>query len=238
MGTIGSNYGQYQQYKYAARAAQSMGNAQKTAADKQAANLEEEARSDAFLTGQNMMRMRQNQNAATASARAARGSSGLTSEGSGNQSEIAAADALESAIGNMALSGVLADQSKRYAADTSRFQGNLAVLQAGNTASQYRALGSGALGTSLLQAGLLIAGGAAGAAGLTAGGALGTEAASGGMSGAMSGAYNAYNIGNTLTSWIPGSTSPGSETGAQSLAILLNSIFGNKTSPTQSPYSL
>ena len=236
MGTIGANYGQYQQYKYAARAAESMGKAQKTAADKQAANLEEEARSDASLTGRNLMRMRQNQNAATASVRAARGTSGFTDEGSASQSEIAIADALESTIDDMALSGILTDQSKRYAADVSRFQGNLATLQAGSIASQYRSLGSDALGSSLLQAALTIAGGAAGAAGLSAGGTLGTQATTGGMSGAMSGAYNAYNIGNTLTSSVPGSLSTRSETGEQSLAILLNSLFG-KQQP-QSPYSL
>lgn len=192
MGSIGSNYGQYQQYKYQARAAESQGQANKTAAYKAASNLEEESRAGSHLSARNMMRARENQTAATASVRARQSASGLTGEGSGNQAEIAIADVLERQIGDMALSNTISDKNKRYAAEVARFHGDLNLLQGQQAAGQLRSLGKGALGASLFTA---------------------SETLYGGITGGFPKAYSAYSLSSNLASSIPGSINQPNQTG-------------------------
>lgn len=158
MGQIIGNLGQANNYKAQASVALAQGRAQKAAANKQAFNLEEEARTDSVLAGKNMMRQRENQTAAQATVRNAAASSGFSSQGSGQQSEIAAADIFETAIRDMALSNAISDSNKRYAADVSRFQGNLAMQQAEAAASQYNSLAKTAKTSAWLQLGSTVAG--------------------------------------------------------------------------------
>lgn len=209
MGSIGANYGKYQQYKFAAREAESKGDASRTAYYKQATNLEKEARADSHLAGRNMMRARENQNSALSAVRTKRASSGFTAEGSGQQEEIAAADVMERAISDMSLSNAISDQNKRYAADVSRFQGDLGMTAARNTANQYRSLGSNALGSAWLQLGMTAAGAGYGA------------------TGGSIGAIQAYQMGDSLTSMVPGSVSKGSDkSSAYFLSLLDNWMQG------------
>lgn len=153
MGQIIGNLGQAKTYKAQASVALAQGRAQKAAASKRAWNLEEEARSDSILAGKNMMRQRENQTAAQATVRNAAASSGFTSQGSGQQAEIATADIFETAIRDMALSNAISDSNKRYAADVSRFQGDLAMQQAQAAASQYNSLAKTAKTSAMLQLG-------------------------------------------------------------------------------------
>ena len=92
---MSSDFGVSQQYKYQGQAALSNGRSTQAAYEKKARALEAEAVSDSHLAARNMKRMRQNQNAAMGSARAQRGGSGFTSEGSGSQAEVAVADVWE-----------------------------------------------------------------------------------------------------------------------------------------------
>ena len=148
---MSSDFGQSQQYKYQGKAALSNGRAQQAAYEKRARALETEAVSDSHLAARNMGRMRQNQNAAMASVRAARGGSGLTSEGSGQQAEIAVADVWESAIGDASLSNAISDSNKRFAAESSRHQGSMAMMAAQGEADQYKMLSQNALGPRLFK---------------------------------------------------------------------------------------
>lgn len=210
---MSSDFGQSQQYKYQGKAALSNGRAQQAAYEKRARALETEAVSDSHLAARNMGRMRQNQNAAVASARAARGGSGLTSEGSGQQAEIAVADVWESAIGDASLSNAISDSNKRFAAESSRHQGSMAMMAAQGEADQYKMLSQNALGAAIVQTALTVAGGAMGAAGMTGGGMLGgiTDSgqvwgsAAGGAQGAFSGMMNAYSLSGSMGGMVPGS---------------------------------
>ena len=210
---MSSDFGQSQQYKYQGKAALSNGRAQQAAYEKRARVLEAEAVSDSRLSARNLGRMRQNQNAATATARTARGASGLTSEGSGQQAEIAVADVWESAIGDAALSNAISDSNKRFAAESSRYQGDMAMMAAQNEADQFKDLSQNALGSAIIQTALSVAGGAMGAAGMTGGGLLGGTTASGqawgsaagGAQGAMSGMFNAYSLSGSMGGMVPGS---------------------------------
>lgn len=211
---MSSDFGSSQQYKYQGKAALSNGRAQQAAYEKRARALETEAVSDSHLAARNMGRMRQNQNAAMASARAARGGSGLTSEGSGQQAEIAVADVWESAIGDAALSNAISDSNKRFAAESARYQGGMAMMAAQNEADQYKALSQNALGAAIIQTAMSVAGASMGAEGMTGGGMLGgvTESgqawgsAAGGTQGALSGMFNAYSLSGSLGGMVPGST--------------------------------
>lgn len=209
---MSSDFGQSQQYKYQGKAALSNGRAQQAAYEKRARALETEAVSDSHLAARNMGRMRQNQNAAMASARAARGGSGLTSEGSGQQAEIAVADVWESAIGDASLSNAISDSNKRFAAESSRHQGSMAMMAAQGEADQYKMLSQNALGAAIVQTALTVAGGAMGAAGMTGGGMLGGGvgesawgSAVGGAQGAFSGMMNAYSLSGSMGGMVPGS---------------------------------
>ena len=192
---MSSDFGGSQQYKYQGQAALSNGRATQAAYEKKARALEAEAVSDSHLAARNMKRMRQNQNAAMGSARAQRGGSGFTSEGSGSQAEVAVADVWESAIGDAALSNAVSDANKRFAAESARYQGDLAMMAARSEADQYKMLSQNALGSAMIQTALTVAGGVMGAAGMSGGGLLGgvTESgqtwgsASGGTQGAFSG---------------------------------------------------
>lgn len=149
---MGANYGRSQQYKYAARAAESEGRAIKTSAYRQANNLETEAKTDSVMDAENMSRMATNKNSAKASIRTNKGASGFTSEGSNTQSEIVVADIFDQAISDMSLSNAISDQNKRYAAEMTRYQGDLGMQSATAKASQYRLLGKNALQSAISDA--------------------------------------------------------------------------------------
>lgn len=144
MGSITGNFNAAKNYKTQANVATAQGRAQQAAYDHKAGNLESEARSDTNIAAMNMERMSGNQNAATGAARVARGASGFTDAGSGMQAEIAAADAFERSIKDMALSNAVSDSNKRYAAETMRYQGGLAMQAAEDQATQFRRLGKSA----------------------------------------------------------------------------------------------
>lgn len=210
---MSSDFGSSQQYKYQGQAALSNGRATQAAYEKKAGALETEAVSDSHLAARNMGRMRQNQNAATASARAQRGGSGFTSEGSDQQAEVAVADVWESAIGDAALSNAISDSNKRFAAQSARYQGDMAMMAAQSEADQYRMLSQNAMGAAIIQTAMTVAGGVMGAAGKTGGGFLGgvddagnawgTKA--GGSQGALSGLMSAYSLSGSLGGMVPGS---------------------------------
>lgn len=210
---MSSDFGQSQQYKHQGQAALSNGRATQAAYGKKAGALEREAVSDSHLAARNMGRMRQNQNAAMGSARAARGGSGFTSEGSGQQAEVAVADVWESAIGDAALSNAISDSNKRFAAESARYQGDMAMMAAQSEADQYRMLSQNALGAAILQTAATVAGGAMGAAGKTGGGFLGgvDDAGNkwgtkvGGSQGALSGLMSSYSLSGSLGGMVPGS---------------------------------
>lgn len=209
---MSSDFGSSQQYKYQGQAALSNGRATQAAYEKRARALETEAVSDSHLSARNMGRMRQNQNAVMGSARAARGGSGFTSEGSGQQAEVAVADVWESAIGDAALSNAISDSNKRFAAQSARYQGDMAMMAAQSKADQYRMLSQNAMGAAIIQTALTVAGGAMGAAGKTGGGMLGGGvgksawgSAVGGAQGAFSGAMNAYSLSGSMGGMVPGS---------------------------------
>ena len=103
MGSIGS----YATNKGNAKSALAQGRAARDAAYVNAANTEAESASALRLTAENMATARRNQTAATASVRAARGASGLTTEGSGLQAELTTAEILEKQISDMSLGCLL-----------------------------------------------------------------------------------------------------------------------------------
>lgn len=217
-------------YKGQASSVRSQGRAQQTAYEKRARNLEEEAVSDSHLAALNMGRMRQNQSAAVASARAARGASGLTSEGSGQQAEIATADVFEKAIGDMSLSNAINDSNKRYAADVARFQGGLAMQQADAAASQYGMLARNATTAGLVQG---IGSVGAGALGYTLGyqqtnPVTGKTNTLSGWKGAQAAYNSAYDLSGTGLSWMPGTVNTGSQNSGAHLFDFLSSIFPSK----------
>lgn len=225
MGQIIGNLGQAKNYKAQASVALAQGRAKKTAANKQAYNLEEEARSDSILAGKNMMRQRENQTAAQATVRNAAATSGFTSQGSGQQAEIATADIFETAIRDMALSNAISDSNKRYAADVSRFQGDLAMQQAEAAATQYRRLGKSAQNSAWIQGGLTLAssivGGFAGA---------GEGQIFNGTS-ALSAGNNAYDLSGSMLQWSPGTVNASKDTlsgASASLDALFKKLFPDK----------
>lgn len=184
-----SNYGKSQQYKYAARAEISKAEANKSVAYRQANNLEAEAISDSYMAAENMSRTRANQNAATSTARTMRGASGFTDEGSATQPEMAIADVFEQAINDMSLSNAINDQNKRFAATTTRYQGDLGMMAGEQTASQMRQLGDNAMGAMYAQVLATIAGGGIGGIG---------------------GAYMGSAMSNDLLSSVPGAANQNS----------------------------
>ncbi|MEG0025091.1 MAG: hypothetical protein RR719_07080 [Akkermansia sp.] len=157
IGTIAGNFASAKTYKAQARVAEAQGRAQRSAAYRRAFNLEEEARADSVLVGKNMMTARENETAALATVRNERGASGLTQEGSGGVAEALTADVFDKAIGDLALSNAISDSNKRYSADVSRFQGDLAMQQASAQAAQYGRLGKSARNAGWIQSGLLAA---------------------------------------------------------------------------------
>ncbi|MBT9449998.1 hypothetical protein ICN84_07910 [Akkermansia glycaniphila] len=157
MGSIIGNFGAAKNYKTQANVATAQGRAQQAAYGHKAGNLESEARSDTDIAAMNMERQRANQNAATGAARVARGASGFTDAGSGMQAEISAADAFERAISDMALSNAISDSNKRYAAETMRYQGGLAMQAAEDQATQFRRLGKSAQNAGWAELGITAA---------------------------------------------------------------------------------
>lgn len=230
MGQTIGNFAQASNYKAQASVARSQGRAQQTFFNKRAENLEAEAVSDSHLAALNAGRMRQNQSAAMGTARAQRGASGLTSEGSGQQAEIAMAEVFENAIGDMALSNAISDSNKRHAAEVARFQGNLAMQQADAAASQYGMLARNATAAGVVQG---IGSLGAGALGYTLGyqqtdPVTGKTNTLSGWKGAQAAFKSAYDLSGTGLSWMPGALNSGSQNSGAHLFDFLSSIFPSK----------
>lgn len=190
MGSIGS----YTTNKANAKSAMVQGQAARDAAYVNAANTEAEAASALRLAGENMATARGNQTAATAAVRAGRGASGVTTEGSGLQPEIAVADVLERQISDMALGAAIHDQGKRHEAAMQRWGGDVSLVSAKNQAAGYKAAATGAL----ISTGIQVIGALAGGIGAGMGAFGATTAAQGAMSG--------FNLGGLAGSVLPGST--------------------------------
>lgn len=227
MGQTIGNFATASNYRAQASVARAQGRAQQTAAKRRAENLEAEAVSDSHLAALNMGRMRENQTAAMGSARAARGGSGFTSEGSGSQAEVSVADIFDTAIRDMSLSNAISDSNKRYAADVARFQGNLAMQQGEAAAAQYKGLARNATAAGLVQ-GL----GSVGAAAL--GYSLGYQQTNpitgetsnlSGWQGAQTAFKSAYDLSGAGLSWMPGALNSGSQNSGAHLFDFLSSIF-------------
>lgn len=230
MGQTIGNFAAASNYRAQASVARAQGRAQQTFFNKKAENLEAEAVSDSHLSARNMGRMRQNQSAAMGTALAQRGASGLTSEGSGQQAEIAMADVFENAIGDMALSNAISDSNKRYAAEVSRYQGGLAMQQANAAASQYNTLARNATTAGLVQG---IGSVGAGALGYTLGyqqtnPITGKTHTLSGWQGAQAAFKSAYDLSGTGLSWMPGTLNSGSQNSGAHLFDFLSSIFPSK----------
>ena len=230
MGQTIGNFAAASNYRAQASVARSQGRAQQMFFNKRAQNLEAEAVSDSHLAALNAGRMRQNQSAAMGTARAQRGASGLTSEGSGQQAEIAMADVFENAIGDMALSNAISDSNKRHAAEVSRYQGGLAMQQANAAASQYNTLARNATTAGLVQ-GFGSVG--AGALGYTLGyqqtnPITGKTHTLSGWHGAQAAFKSAYDLSGTGLSWMPGTLNSGSQNSGAHLFDFLSSIFPSK----------
>lgn len=231
MGQIAGNVAQSMNYKAQASTVRAQGRAQQTFFNKRADNLEAEAVSDSHLAALNMGRMRQNQSAAMGTVRAARGASGLTSEGSGQQAEIATADVFEAAVGDMSLSNAINDSNKRHAADVSRFQGGLAMQQANAAASQYRDLSRNTMGAALVQGVGSVGAGVLGYANgyKTTNPITGKETTLSGWGGAKAAYNSAYDLSGTGLSWVPGTLNTGSPSSGAHLFDLLSTIFPSKS---------
>lgn len=252
MGQILGNASMAKNYKAQASTIEAQGRTQQAAYNHKAANLEENARADTRLAGENIMRQRQNQTAALATTRTARAASGFTDQGSGQQSELALADVFETAIADMALSHAIGDNNKRAAASVTRQQGRLAAMQAGAQATQNRRLAKSAQNAAWIQGSLTAAsaliGGlpAAGAAAETCSATETTAAAGAGEGAATAGSIlptwatgairagnNAYDLTGTLLQHAPGTLSTNRQTttnAADALNVLLASFL---TPPAQ-----
>ena len=178
MGSIGS----YATNRANAKSALAQGRAARDAAYVNAANTEAESASALRLAAENMATARRNQTAATASVRAGRGASGFTSEGSGSQAELAAAEVLEKQISDLSLGAAISDQSKRHEAAMQRWEGDAALVSAQNQAAAYKSAASGALVSTGLQLGGALIGGIGAGMGLDVG-VLCTEQLAGALDG-------------------------------------------------------
>lgn len=248
MGQILGNASMAKNDKAQASTIEARGRAQQAAYNNKAASLEENARADTRLAGENLMRQRQNQTAARATARTARAASGFTEQGSGQQSELALADIFETAIADMALSHAIGDNNKRAAASVTRQQGRLAAMQAGAQAAQNRRLAKTAQNAAWIQGGLTAASALIG--GLTAAGAAeetvtpATAAAAGAgegaatagsilptwATGAIRAGNNAYDLTGALLQHTPGTLTANRQT-TTNAADALNALLASFLSP-------
>lgn len=183
-----------------AKNALAQGRAAQSAYYQAAANLETEARGENAIAARNMMTMRRNQSGAMASARVARGASGLTDEGTGDSAERAVAEHLEEQISNAMISAAINDQNKRYGAAMQRWQGDATMTAAANQAAQYKAAANGAIVATAIEVAGAAIGGAAGV-GAAGNGATAWEVAKSTGGGALQG----MQIGGLAGSWLPGS---------------------------------
>lgn len=190
MGSIGS----YATNRGNAKSALAQGRAAREAAYVNAANTEAESASALRLAAESMATARRNQTAATASVRAARGASGLTSEGSGQQAELATAEILEKQISDMSLGAAISDQGKRHEAAMQRWEGDAALVSAQNQAAAYRSAANGALVSTGIQLGGALIGG------------IGAGMGAFGSTTAAQGAFAGYNLGGLAGSVMPGSS--------------------------------
>lgn len=190
MGSIGS----YATNKVNTKSALAQGRAAREAAYVNAANTEAESASALRLAAENMATARRNQTAATASVRAARGASGLTTEGSGLQAELTTAEILEKQISDMSLGAAINDQGKRHEAAMQRWEGDAALVSAQNQAAAYRSAANGALVSTGIQLGGALIGG------------IGAGMGAFGSTTAAQGAFAGFNLGGLAGSVFPGST--------------------------------
>lgn len=240
MGQIVGNAQSARNYKTQALVAREEGRARQAAYNNKANNLEEEARADSHLAALNMSRQRGNQTAAQSSVRAQHASTGLTSEGSGSQNELALADLFEKTIADMALSNAISDNNKRTSAMTTRQQGKLAMMQADSQAEQYRRLGKSAQNAAWIQGGVTLLSALAGGLGSSgAGGSISTPGTAGATlpswaTGALSSGQSAYDLTGNLLQWSPGTVSSSKESATNAgnaLNDLLVALLGQSSTP-------
>lgn len=113
-----------------ARIAQAQGKAQKAQAYGQALRTEAENKVAGQQASDAMARLRGQENKAVGSIQAARGASGLTSQGSGMQPQISVMKQFEQQAQDMAYSRRLQDQSAQFSAAMARKSGDLAEMAA------------------------------------------------------------------------------------------------------------
>lgn len=194
LGQIFGNYAQSKQYRGQARVERAKGKMQRAAAYAQAAKVEDEGKAAWMLNTENAVRQRRNQTKAKAAARNQRANSGFTSEGSGMQYELSVAEQLEQMIADTALSGAIAEHNMRDEARVIRGNGEVAMMQAENSAQQYEMLAKNAKKAALTQGLASLAGAVVGAV-------------AGGPIGALQGAEIGGNLAGQFTQMMPGSVS-------------------------------
>lgn len=238
MGTPMDSWGSWVINKYAKKRALAEGRASQAAAYNQADRYETEAVSDSRIAGDNMMRMRQNQNSALAAGLNQQAASGFDGTGSGQLSRISAADKIEQQIRDYNQANRNNDYSKRFAAENARYQGDLNMQAARSVADQYKLQADNALGTAVAQTAMLGAGAAMGYMGVSPGDSFGKEywddekkqmvktgMKRGGYQSSLDGLVNAY----SLTKYVPGSYGVPSQEDGRTYAAFLNDLFrGNQ----------
>ena len=126
---VGSMFGQATLARSQARISEINARMARNAANRKATAIENAAKLNQRLAGENMMRARSNQRDAIGSVRAERANSGFTSEGSGNKAEESAQKALDRHIANMALDASITMMNSWQQAVDVRQQGELEAVK-------------------------------------------------------------------------------------------------------------
>jgi len=201
------NLGQASLYDAQAYTARKQGEMQRSSAYVAASGLEEEARSDAYIAGKNMMQMRKQSTDAMSSLQAAQGASGFTGQGSAREVQISFADAFEQEVSNMALSHKISDFNKRDAATMARYQGDMSYFAADQQAQQYNAMADNSRMAGWMQ--------------------LGSTALMGAFGGSFTDMKGVYDLTGQGLSLMPG-TMASSQASAKNAGDYLSNLFASK----------
>lgn len=136
--SIGSMFGQASLARSQARIAETNARIARTTANRKATQIENAAKANQRIAGENMMRARSNQRDAVGKVRTERANSGFTSEGSGNDAEESAQKALDKHIANMALDASITMMNSWQQAADVRQQGELEAVKQEGAAEVYR----------------------------------------------------------------------------------------------------
>ena len=126
---VGSMFGQASLARSQARISEINARMARNAANRKASQIENAAKANQRLAGENMMRARSNQRDAIGSVRVERANSGFTSEGSGNKAEESAQKALDRHIANMAMDASITMMNSWQQAVDVRQQGELEAVK-------------------------------------------------------------------------------------------------------------